>query len=175
MARSVSEPWPVYDDVGSGPSVHQTSDWYAYTGRHTAPKAEVLRGRCTCGWRGAETYPVDWDDVDRRAPYLHDTSGPERDWERHMDEVAAGAPAMPEDVEVLVRTLRDRIVDIEGDDPLTALRIAVVLEAVALPAGEYAAREAARKHSEREIAVALGMTEDAASSRLRRYRWSRSW
>ncbi|MDX3533974.1 hypothetical protein PV721_06250 [Streptomyces sp. MB09-01] len=55
-----SEPGPVYFDVGSGPCVPSSTEWHAYDGRHGRPRAALLRGSCSCGWRGMAEYPLDW-------------------------------------------------------------------------------------------------------------------
>ncbi|MEV0992806.1 hypothetical protein [Streptomyces sp. NPDC049949] len=52
-----SEPGPVYFDVGSGPSMPSSTEWHAYDG---LPRAALLRGSCSCGWRGAAESPLDW-------------------------------------------------------------------------------------------------------------------
>jgi hypothetical protein len=78
-----SEPEPVYFDIGSGGSMHRTSDWWVYDGTLRAPLATGLRAACSCSWRGTTRYPVDWDDVDPHGPHLYDTSGPKSDWAQH--------------------------------------------------------------------------------------------
>ncbi|MER8199166.1 hypothetical protein ABTY00_35115 [Streptomyces microflavus] len=40
--------------------------------------------------------------MDRQAPYLHDTSGPEGDWARHTAEVEARAVPVPEELAALL-------------------------------------------------------------------------
>ncbi|MEV6250713.1 hypothetical protein AB0M38_31775 [Streptomyces sp. NPDC051742] len=74
------------------------------------PTATSMRGRCACGWRGKNTYPIDWEKV--RAdddPDAYDTSGPYRDWTTHMDEVAGRALPLPEDLSGLLAQVRERL------------------------------------------------------------------
>lgn len=74
-----TEPGPVYFDTGSGPTVHRSTDWYVYDGMLGAPVATELRGACSCARRGTPRCPLDWEAVERRNPYLYDTSGPDGD------------------------------------------------------------------------------------------------
>lgn len=55
-----SEPGPVYFDVGSGGDVSATTLWHAHDGWFRQPRAATLRGACSCGWRGAAEYPLNW-------------------------------------------------------------------------------------------------------------------
>ncbi|MFJ8668925.1 hypothetical protein [Streptomyces sp. NPDC093600] len=90
-----SEPGPVYFDMGSGGDVHQSTDWWVYDGTRRAPTAVQMRGRCSCGWRGERTYPIDWAQIPRDDPYEYDTSGPLEDWQEHVDEVEALTVPLP--------------------------------------------------------------------------------
>ncbi|MFE1872978.1 hypothetical protein ACFW9N_19030 [Streptomyces sp. NPDC059496] len=55
-----SEPGPVYFDVGSGSHVPSSTEWHVHDGRYSQPRATVLRGSRSCGWRGMAEYPLDW-------------------------------------------------------------------------------------------------------------------
>ncbi|WP_143060347.1 hypothetical protein [Streptomyces sp. TLI_105] len=162
-------PGPVYIDMGSGGHIPSFTDWWVYTGQGRAPLAERMRAVCACGWHGETTYPIDWTQVSHRAPYLYDTSGPEKDWENHTRQVTAQAVPLPEDVARLLSQLRERLDEIEDDDPLTALRIVGELDSIVDTNGSYSARLATDKHPDGEIAAALGSTEKATAARLRRY------
>ncbi|MEU6625121.1 hypothetical protein ABZ926_30770 [Streptomyces litmocidini] len=103
------EPGPVLFDLGSGGHFHESIDWWAYDGTMRRPMATVMRGRCSCGRRGAATYPIDWEKARGDESDEYDPSGPWADWEGHMDEVAARAVVLPGDVAGLLRQLRERL------------------------------------------------------------------
>ncbi|MFC9706509.1 hypothetical protein ACFTWD_38130 [Streptomyces sp. NPDC056943] len=44
-----SEPGPVYFDLGSGSSFHESIGWWQYDGTMGRPTATSMRGRCACG------------------------------------------------------------------------------------------------------------------------------
>ncbi|MFC8983523.1 hypothetical protein ACFT6Z_34075 [Streptomyces sp. NPDC057131] len=90
-----TEPGPVYFDLGSGSYPYESTDWWAYDGSLRRPTATTMRGRCACGWRGARTFPLDWQQVDRHDRDAYDTSGPLKEWEEHLDDVAARTLPLP--------------------------------------------------------------------------------
>ncbi|MFG3343681.1 hypothetical protein ACGF1Z_01300 [Streptomyces sp. NPDC048018] len=131
------------------------------------------RGRCTCGWRGEHTYAVDGDDSRAGARPTRGTPGPKRDWEAHMDLVAARAVPLPDDVAALLDELRARLDTLLDHAPLTALKAADALQGVVASTGPVAAlfvSRAAEVLPMARIAELLGMTEQAAGSRLAHYR-----
>ncbi|MFD8789685.1 hypothetical protein [Streptomyces vinaceus] len=82
-----TEPGPVYCDVGSGPDVPSSTEWHAYGGRRGRPRAVLLRGSCSCGWRGSAEYRLDWGRLARDQPLYEadiDLSGPIGDYEAHV-------------------------------------------------------------------------------------------
>ncbi|MFF0478756.1 hypothetical protein [Streptomyces sp. NPDC004284] len=113
--------------------------------------------------------PIDRKRVRRREPYLYDTSGPERDRETRPRQVDAAAVRLPEDVARLISRIRERLDEVEDTDPLTASRIVGALDAVVETDGPYATHLATRRHTDEEIAVALGSTGKARAARPRRY------
>ncbi|MFF9853441.1 hypothetical protein [Streptomyces litmocidini] len=132
-----------------------------------------MRGRCACGWRGERTFPIDWQQVDSRDPDAYDISGPERDWEAHLDEVAARAVPLPEDLAGLLRQLHERLDELVDDHPLSVVKAAGELEAAVAFFGPLAARIVTRSKQLplAHVAEVLGMTEQAAGSRLRHYKY----
>lgn len=165
-----SEPKPMYFDVGSGGNGYRTSDWWVYDGTLRAPLATDLRGACSCGWRGAARYPVVWEDVVPHRPYLYDTSGPEGDWVRHIDDVEARSVPLPDALTVLLEQVEVALERLADDAPLAALRAVAALERTASEVGHRAALTAeADTDSWETIATALGLTEQDAHSRLTRY------
>lgn len=93
-----TEPGPVHFDAGSGPTVHQSTDRYVYDGTPGVPVATEMRGACSCGRRGTPRSPLGWEAVERRKPYLFDTSGPEDDWDAHIADVQARTVPPPVDL-----------------------------------------------------------------------------
>ncbi|MEV8628602.1 hypothetical protein [Streptomyces sp. NPDC051079] len=167
-----TEPGPVYFDLGSGSHFHESTDWWAYDGSLRHPTATSMRGKCACGWRGERSFPLDWTQVDRRDRDAYDTSGPEKEWEAHMDDVAARTAPLPDDVAGLLRTLRERLDELVDDEPLIVLKAAGKLEALVADYGPIAARYIARGTIPLpRIAEALGTTEKAARSRLTHYEY----
>lgn len=75
-----TEPKPaVVLTSNSGGNARQTSELRAYNGRYGNPRAEYVRGSCSCGWRGASRYPVQWDaDATYPEPSLPTSLGPVR-------------------------------------------------------------------------------------------------
>ncbi|MFJ8846047.1 hypothetical protein ACIRFF_24465 [Streptomyces cyaneofuscatus] len=164
-----SEPLPVFFDAGSSAHFHQSSDWWIYTGELGAPVAAQLRG-ASCGWRGEARYPLDWEAVDRQAPYPYDTSGPESDWDRHIIEVEARTVPVPAALAVLLDQVEQELDKLACDEPLTALRVVGRLERVIKEAGRTAAYGAeADAEPGAEIGPGLGLREDEARQRLLRY------
>lgn len=165
-----SEPGLVYIDTGSCASSHRSSDWWIYTGELGAPVAAELRGACSCGWRGEARYPLDWESVDRQAPYLYDTSGPEGDWGRHMAEVEAGAVPVPEELSALLDEVERQLDKLSFGAPLAALRAVSRLERIVTETGRRAAYGAeADAESGAQIGPGLGLPEGEARRRLLRY------
>ncbi|MFG2569235.1 hypothetical protein ACGFR6_27880 [Streptomyces sp. NPDC048567] len=171
MLPDGSDPQPVIFDLGSGTHMHETSDWWVYDG-HTrnAPRAAVLRGACSCGWRGTTLHPIDWQEVAAEGPEWYDTSGPQSDWKQHIADVEARTVPVPEDVTALLAQLRKRLEVLADDAPLAALRVVAALEHAAAEVGEVAAYVAqADDQSWDTIAVGLGITESEARTRLQRH------
>ncbi|MEU7297071.1 hypothetical protein AB0A76_28360 [Streptomyces exfoliatus] len=98
---------------------------------------------------------------------MYDTTEPERDWESHLDQVAARAVPLPGELAALLRSL-PLLLD---DEPLAVLRAIGALEAIVADAGPVAARIVTRRDRTDlpRIAEALGMTEQATDARLSHY------
>ncbi|MEE1769363.1 hypothetical protein PUR34_14695 [Streptomyces sp. JV185] len=161
-------PGPVYFDAGSGPTVHRSTDWWIYDGTLRAPFATEMRGACSCG---TPWYPLDWEAVDRRRPYLFDTSGPEGDWDVHMADVQDRAAAVPEDLTALLDRLETRLTVLTADEPLAALRAAATLERLTqrMAADTVCHVDGVDGPQWDIIAQALGVSRQTARSRLTRY------
>ncbi|MEW1693538.1 hypothetical protein ACIQOF_35880 [Streptomyces sp. NPDC091265] len=165
-----TEPLPVYFDTGSGGHMHESSDWWIYDGTLGAPVATQLRGSCSCGWRGETLHPLDWETVERHGPELHDTSGPEDDWDQHITEVEARTVPIPEDLIDLLTQVDQRLNALACYAPLAALRAIATLEYTLTQAGRTAALNAeADDTAGNTIGPGLGLPDRHARSRLLRY------
>ncbi|MEV7279982.1 hypothetical protein [Streptomyces sp. NPDC093111] len=168
-----TEPGPVSFDMGSGTYFHESTDWWVYTGELRRPTATSMRGRCACGWRGEREFPIDWAKVDRADLAAFDVSGPQRDWEVHLDEVEARSVPLPLDVADLLKRLHKRLDELVDDHPLTVLRavgeLETTVDSFALVAARYVSGE--KDGAVPRVAAALGTTEKAAGTLLRRYRY----
>ncbi|MEU4506984.1 hypothetical protein [Streptomyces sp. NPDC024089] len=166
-----TEPGPVYFDAGSGPTVHQSTDWYVYDGTLGAPVATEMRGACSCGWRGTPRYPLDWEAVERRKPYLFDTNGPEGDWDAHITDVQARTVPLPVDLTALLDQVETRLTALTADEPLAAIRAAAALERMTRRTAADAAYnlDTVDGPDWDSVAQALGISRQAARSRLTHY------
>jgi hypothetical protein len=169
-----SEPKPVWiDSGGSGPSGHQTSEWWAYNGHYSTSRASHLRGSCSCGWRGEASYLIDWEAVGNW-PHCDygavDFSGPRDDWDRHIDEIEARTVPIPKDVEDLLERVDERLAALAADSPLAALRAVAAVGRIVKRSGWDAACGVDPGETPwEEISKALGLTEQAVKSQMRSY------
>ncbi|GGV14683.1 hypothetical protein GCM10010245_25470 [Streptomyces spectabilis] len=169
MLADGSEPKKARIDPGSGPSFHETREWWAYSGTLGRPRATRARGACSCGWRGETEYPIDWDQVDA---YTEDFPSPEPllDWERHINDVAARTVPLPTELADLIEQIDGQLTRLVQDAPLAALKAVIVLEGLT----KRVARDSARRAegdglSGETLGQALGLSPDAAESRLLGY------
>ncbi|WP_329456494.1 hypothetical protein [Streptomyces sp. NBC_01497] len=163
------EPKPVYVDTGSS-GVHETSEWWVHDGGRSGPRAVDVRGSCSCGWRGASRYPIDWDALAEDGLQDFDVSGPYTDWERHLDDVAAQSVPLPVGLEELLEQVEDRLDALADQAPLAALRAVAALERTAKRVAGEAAFAVERDGPPWEtVGRALGITEREARSRLLGY------
>jgi hypothetical protein len=173
-----SEPKPVWFDSGSGGGGRAVSDWQVYSGEYRAPRADFLRGACSCGWRGASSYPVDWARVENWPDDI-DTSGPHDDWWRHVEEVESRSVPLPPALEDLLERLEVQLSTLTEDAPLSALRAVASLERMTARTGLRATSNALADFDSEPpaeawetIGTALGLAGKDARSRL--YRYSRA-
>lgn len=155
----------------SGAGTRQTCELRAYNGKYGNPQAAYVRGSCSCGWRGANRYQVQWDasavypepDVDELGPY--------KDWQRHIEEVESGTVPLPADFENLLKRLEKRLNGLESDSPLAALRAVAAVERVTRRVGWQVAFDVDPDQVPwDEMGKALGISGNALYSRLRSYR-----
>ncbi|MGW3168410.1 hypothetical protein ACWC9Q_37865 [Streptomyces sp. NPDC001142] len=166
-----TEPGPVYFDTGSGPTMHQSTDWWIYDGTLGAPLATHLRGACSCGWRSTSHYPLAWETVDRRRPYLTDTTGPEHDWNTHITDVQDRTVPVPTELLALLDQAEKHLTTLATENPLAALRAVATLERLTRQTASEAAfnLDTPNGPSWNTISQALGTSEETARSRLTRY------
>ncbi|WP_405575162.1 hypothetical protein [Streptomyces sp. NBC_01167] len=164
------EPKPVYLDFGSGSgSVHETSEWWAYNGELNRPRAAAVRAACACGWRGPD-YPIAWDELPDGGLNDVDTSGPYRDWSGHIATVDRRTVPLPAEVAEAIERLDEQLTTLAEQAPVAALRAAAALERITAAVGLEAAHAVqADELSFDTIATALGISPQAARSRLTRY------
>ncbi|MFF9981187.1 hypothetical protein [Streptomyces erythrochromogenes] len=166
-----SEPGPVYFDVGSGPTMPSSAEWHAYDGRHGRPRAALLRGSCSCGWRGVAEYPLDWATLPKDAPLYEadvDLSGPVADYGAHLSVIRDGTVQLTDLVTELVRQLNE----LATDEPLVALKAPADLRYIIAEIGQEAAFElAADDIPIKQVATALDTNEAAARNYLSFFLW----
>ncbi|GGY69577.1 hypothetical protein [Streptomyces xanthochromogenes] len=168
-----SEPGPVYFDVGSGSHMPSSTQWHVYDGRFGRPRATVLRGSCSCGWRGMAEYPLDWTTLPKDKPLYEagiDLSGPIADHEAHLSVIRAAAVQLPAELIDLFTDLVRRLNGLTAQEPLVALKALADLRYIVAQAGEEATNEiTAMEVPIEQVAAALGTSEAAARSYLSSY------
>ncbi|MFJ4582610.1 hypothetical protein [Streptomyces echinatus] len=165
-----SEPKPAYFDIGSGAETYRTSEWWAYDGSVTRPRAAAVRASCSCGWRGPST-PVPWDELDTDGLEELDVSGPRRDWSEHIGAVERQTVPLPADLAGLLNALEDKLIPLAEDAPAAALRAVAALDRLTRRAGREAACVLEEEGDQRWEALgrALGIGADRARSLVTRY------
>ncbi|MFE7098105.1 hypothetical protein [Streptomyces erythrochromogenes] len=168
-----SEPGPAHFDVGSGSQMPSSTEWFVYDGRHGRLRAAVLRGSCSCGWRGAAEYPLDWAALPGDRPLYEadvDLSGPVADYEAHVSVIRDMAVPLPAELTVLLTGLVRALDGLAVKEPLVTLKALADLRYVIAQAGQDAAYElAAREVPLNVVATALGTSEAAARGYLDDY------
>ncbi|QMU78384.1 hypothetical protein GXW83_24425 [Streptacidiphilus sp. PB12-B1b] len=139
-----------------------------YDGTLRTPRATGLRAGCSCGWRGETVHPLDWAEMGEQ-PCFADTPGPTEDWAAHTRQVQARTVPMPDDVNELLQRLQDTLTNLAADAPVAALRVVAALERLAEQAGLDAAFNLEADMSWQTMGEALGVSADAARSRVRKY------
>ncbi|MGW7440209.1 hypothetical protein [Streptomyces sp. NPDC054849] len=168
-----SEPGPVYFDVGSGPSMPSSTEWHAYDGRFGRPRAALLRGSCSCGWRGMAEYPLHWTTLPKDRPLYGadvDLSGPIKDYDAHLSVIRDAAVQLPAELTGLLTELVRRLNGLAIEEPLVALKALADLRYMIAQVGQDAAGEVvAGEVPLEQVATALGTNETAARGYLHSY------
>ncbi|MDH6121399.1 hypothetical protein [Kitasatospora sp. GAS204B] len=153
------------DGSEPGPVADGRTTWWLYNGAD-GPRAVGVRGACECGWRGAETHPIDFGD-DEATEGVEQRTGPYADWEYHVDQAEG---MVPRDVEQLLAALEKRIGQLSERQSVTALRVVARVEK-AVPGYGIGAVRAARANlvSWEAIGKALGCSRQAAHERFARH------
>ncbi|CAM5298479.1 hypothetical protein SCALM49S_07773 [Streptomyces californicus] len=90
-----TEPGPLSIPVPLRRRQHRHAHRVVGLRRKPGRAATHLRGSCSCGWRGETLYPGGRDQAHEEPPYAYDTSGPERDWKQHTEEVRSPSSPCP--------------------------------------------------------------------------------
>ncbi|MGP3988866.1 hypothetical protein [Streptomyces sp. 3N207] len=164
-----SEPGPAYLDVGSGPRMEETAEWWAYDGRLSSrPRAAWVRAACACGWRGERRFPVEPDQLGGRGDF--DDSGARQEWRRHIREVELRSVPLPVGLAEKLEQLGDELLALADQAPLAAVRAVGELERLTVDVGHLAARNIHADEIPWDAAgEALGLSEREARSRIIRY------
>ncbi|WP_235023627.1 hypothetical protein [Streptomyces sp. WAC05374] len=163
-----SEPKPVCLDSGSGAGPGcWTSEWWAYTGQGSRPRAAAYRAACACGWRG-EAHPIDWAGLGEDRLEDLDISGPYDEWVEHIGSVERQTVPLPEDVTEALQRLESLLDRLAGQAPVAALKAVAALERLTRAVGHQAACTAeADGLSPETMGRALGVSPERARSLVR--------
>ncbi|MFD8951949.1 hypothetical protein ACFV0B_24180 [Streptomyces xanthophaeus] len=156
----------MYFDVGSGGDVPSTTLWHAYDGRFRRPRAAALRGACSCGWRGAAEYPLDWALLGDQRPLYEvdvDLSGPVADYGAHLGVIRDAAAPLPADLAALLTEVNARLAGLAVREPVVALKaLADLQHLIAQTGADAALGVVGGRVPFTEVAVGLGTSEKAA-------------
>lgn len=179
LLQDGTEPGPAIFDTGSGAYMHKSYRWQDYDGMFTNPRATALRGACSCGWRGEDSYPLVWsttDDDDEDWVEDPPTDDCSRDWNAHLEQVEARSAQVPEKLERRVAKLVRQLDDLSVVEPLTVLKVLERLERQLIEVRQTAAYEVLDEQSSEEegrsweaIATALALPVDQVEWRLYQY------
>ncbi|MFG2895056.1 hypothetical protein [Streptomyces sp. NPDC048248] len=166
-----SEPEPVQQTFslpGGGTGSSPNSAWWLYNGQDDRPLAVAVRAACACGWRSADTFPVDFADHEGTDGWEADT-GPFAAWRyEHID--ALRGVAMPRALHEALRNVEQLLQELSAERPMAVLAAVGRLEKLV---GDVApsAGAAARLDSQtwKAIGRALGTTRQAAYQRFARF------
>ncbi|MCB5169470.1 hypothetical protein LG634_32270 [Streptomyces bambusae] len=167
-----SEPKPFLPDPADRRDGPTGTDWWDFDGTDGTPRAAAVRAGCSCGWRGADQYAIDWRQVAQSAlpPFSVDIEGPLGDWRHHIAEVEARTVPLPEHVAELLRRVDTELEALADTGPLAALRAAATLERTAARVSRAATRYLGQDEVTAErVATGLGISLAAARSRLLPY------
>jgi hypothetical protein len=169
-----TEPKPVLLDLGSGSFVPETTEWWAYNGRHGRPLATDLQARCSCGWRGTSRYPIDWAAVNSDPSLEPDASDTHEEWVQHIRDVKARTVPLPPELEELLDRLDAQLSALADEAPVAVLRAVTALDRLTRRVGHDAAHYAqADEVPSDQVATALGLPEADARALLNRYAFRR--
>jgi hypothetical protein len=165
-----TEPKRAYIASVTSGSGRETTEWWAYNGKFGAGRAAYFRGACSCGWRGENRYPIDWESLGDWPEYV-DEPGPREDWDQHIEEVEAAAIPLPEHIEDLLERLDESLQSLEADSPLAALRAVAAVERIARRIGWQVAFDVDPDDvSWDQMGKALGLSGDQLKRRLVSYK-----
>ncbi|WP_329391541.1 hypothetical protein OG625_39925 (plasmid) [Streptomyces sp. NBC_01351] len=167
-----TEPGPVYFDVGSGGEMPTSTEWHVYDGRFGRPRAAVLRGACSCGWRGPAQYPLDWTTLGELPLYEADVDldGPIADVGAHLTVIRDASVPLPETLSAVLTELTGQLSNLSLASPLVVLKALADLQYLIAEVGEDAANALLDEGVPiDEVATGLGTSEAAARRYVTRY------
>ncbi|MFD5415579.1 hypothetical protein [Streptomyces nojiriensis] len=88
-----------------------SAECHTYDGRFGRPKAAVLRGSCSCGWRGMAEYLLDWTTLP------DDLSGPIPDYAAHLSVIRNTAVQLPAELTALLTELVRQLEGLAAEEP----------------------------------------------------------
>lgn len=163
-----SEPEPLRFPSGREGVTFKNSRWDLYDGTEGRPLATAVRAACECGWRSADTFPVDFED-DEATEGWETNSGPFAAWQTEHIGALLGT-AMPTELRDALATVAELVRKFSAERPLVALAAIGQLENlvgnVAPTAGAGARLDG---ESWSTIGRALGTTRQAAFQRFSRF------
>ncbi|MGW4567753.1 hypothetical protein ACWEN3_37040 [Streptomyces sp. NPDC004561] len=165
-----SEPKPAYFDIGGGAETYRTSEWWAYDGRTSTPRAAAVRASCTCGWRGPSV-PIPWDELGEDGLEDLDVSGRRLDWNEHIRAVERRTVPLPDELTELMNDIEDKLFTLADDAPAAAMRAVAALDRLTRRVGREAACMIEEDGEQRwdSLGRALGIDPDRARSLVTRY------
>jgi hypothetical protein len=164
-----SEPEPLRFPVkGHEGITTQNSGWWLYNGTEGRPLAVAVRGGCECGWRSADTFPLDFDDEESTEGW-EDNTGPFAAWESEHIASLLGT-AMPTELREALATVAAKMREHATDRPLVTLAAIGHLEKLVgdlAPTAGAAARMDGQTWT--SIGKALNTSRQAAYQRFSRF------
>lgn len=164
-----SEPEPLRFPVpGREGITSKNSGWWLYTGKDGRPLATAVRAGCECGWRSADTFPVDFANEEATEGW-EDNTGPFAAWQTEHIGALLGT-AMPTELRDALDTVAGLVRKFSAERPLVALAAIGQLENLVgntAPTAGAGARLDGESWS--AIGRALGTTRQAAFQRFSRF------
>ncbi|MDV7222751.1 hypothetical protein [Streptomyces prunicolor] len=163
-----SEPEPLQIRVGGEGATAPNSSWWVYNGHDGRPGAAGVKAACECGWRSAETFPIDWTDHEATEGFEFN-DGPFGAWSFEHIASLLGT-AMPRELREAIGTVAQQLREQATDRPLVVLAAIRQLETLIGVEGPRAGAAARQEGVTWDaIGKAIGTTRQAAFQRFGRH------